>query len=45
MNTPHNRRIRQVDFKKIDFTQGDDLQRLPLDKDKAQDVPDVTPGG
>jgi choloylglycine hydrolase len=43
-HTPHNRRIRQVDLKKVDFTKAE-LQRLPLDKDKAQDILDVTPGG
>jgi choloylglycine hydrolase len=42
-HTQHNRRIRQVDLKKIDFAQGDTLQRLPLDQDKSQDILDVTP--
>lgn len=42
-HTQHNRRVRQVDLKKIDFAQGGDLQRLPLDQDKAQDILDVTP--
>ena len=43
-HTPHNRRIRQVDLKKVDFT-SDDLQRIPLDPEKVQDILDVTPGG
>lgn len=42
-HTQHNRRVRQVDMKKIDFSQGGDLQRLPLDRDKSQDILDVTP--
>lgn len=42
-HTPHNRRIRQVDLKKVDFTKAD-LQRLPLDPEKVQDILDVTPG-
>ncbi len=43
-HTQHNRRVRQVDFKKIDFGKPKDLVRLPLDKDKKQDIEDVTPG-
>jgi len=42
-HTQHNRRVRQVDLKKIDFSKGDDLQRLPLDAEKQQDIDDVTP--
>jgi len=42
-HTQHNRRVRQVDMKKIDFAKGDDLQRLPLDAIKAQDIEDMTP--
>lgn len=41
-HTMHNRRVRQVDFKKIDFT-AKDLLRLPLDKERQQDIEDVTP--
>lgn len=41
-HTMHNRRVRKVDLKKLDFA-GKDLVRLPLDKDKAQDIEDVTP--
>ena len=44
-HTQHNRRIRQVDLKKIDFTKSKNLVRLPLDKDKKQDIEDVTPNG
>ncbi len=43
-HTQHNRRVRQVDLKKIDFSKSGDLLRLPLDKDKQQDIADVTPG-
>jgi choloylglycine hydrolase len=42
-HTQHNRRVRMVDLKKIDFTQGHDLERQPLDKVKAEDMEDVTP--
>jgi choloylglycine hydrolase len=40
-HTQHNRRIRQVDLKKIDFTKPKQLIRIPLDKEKEQDVEDV----
>ncbi|MBX7164867.1 MAG: choloylglycine hydrolase family protein [Pirellulales bacterium] len=42
-HTQHNRRVRQVDLKKIDFAGLRDLVRLPLDKQKSQDIEDVTP--
>ncbi len=42
-HTQHNRRVRQVDLKKIDFSKGGDLIRLPLDKVKQQDISDITP--
>jgi choloylglycine hydrolase len=42
-HTQNNRRVRRVDLKKIDFTAGGDLLRLPLDKEKRQDYADVTP--
>ena len=42
-HTQHNRRVRQVDLKKVDFTRSNGLVHLPLDKDKAQDIDDVTP--
>lgn len=41
-HTQHNRRVRQVDLKRLDFT-AEDLVRLPLDKEKQQDIEDVTP--
>jgi choloylglycine hydrolase len=42
-HTQHNRRVRMVDLKKIDFASFSDIKRLPLDKVKAQDIEDVTP--
>ncbi|MEM8885355.1 MAG: choloylglycine hydrolase family protein [Planctomycetota bacterium] len=44
-HTQHNRRVRQVDLKKIDFTKGGGLVRMPLDRKKEQDIEDVTPKG
>jgi len=42
-HTQHNRRVRMVDLKRIDFSSFTDIKRLPLDKVKAQDIEDVTP--
>ena len=42
-HTQHNRRVRMVDLKKIDFTKQGEVVRLPLDKQKAQDIEDITP--
>ncbi len=44
-HTQHNRRIRRLDLKKIDFTTGAELTRMPMDKVKAQDFEDVLPTG
>ncbi len=41
-HTMHNRRVRQVDLTKIDFDAGA-ITRLPLDREKQQDIEDVTP--
>lgn len=41
-HTQHNRRLRKVDLKKLDFS-GSKIEHLPLDKKKEQDVEDVTP--
>jgi choloylglycine hydrolase len=43
-HTQHNRRVRQVDLKIINFDQPGGLRRLPLDPTKGQDILDVTPG-
>jgi choloylglycine hydrolase len=42
-HTQNNRRVRMVDLKKIDFAKTGELVRLPLDKQKSQDIEDVTP--
>jgi len=42
-HTMHNRRVRQVDLRAIDFSGSKDLTRLPLDQQKQQDIKDVTP--
>jgi choloylglycine hydrolase len=42
-HTQHNRRLRMVDLRKIDFTQPGEPTRLPLDKQKTQDIDDITP--
>ena len=39
----HNRRLRQVDLKKIDFSKPQTLVRMPLDQKKEQDIEIVTP--
>jgi choloylglycine hydrolase len=41
-HTQHNRKVRMVDLKNIDFSQKD-IVRIPLDKKKEQDIEDVTP--
>ena len=42
-HTQHNRRVREVDLKKIDFGSFNAIMRMPLDRVKAQDIEDVTP--
>lgn len=42
-HSQHNRRVRQVDLKKIDFTKSKDLVRRPLDAEKRQDIEEVSP--
>jgi choloylglycine hydrolase len=42
-HTMNNRRVRQVDLKKINFATLQNVVRLPLDPVKAQDIQDVTP--
>lgn len=42
-HTQHNRRVRMVDFKALDFAKINKLTRLPLDKERAQDIEDITP--
>jgi choloylglycine hydrolase len=42
-HTMNNRRIRQIDLKKIDFSDPTGLRHMPLDQVKSQDIADVTP--
>jgi choloylglycine hydrolase len=42
-HTQNNRRVRMVDFNKIDFDSMGDKVRFPLDRVRAQDLEDVTP--
>jgi choloylglycine hydrolase len=42
-HTQNNRRVRMVDLAKLDFTEGRGKIRFPLDKEKVQDIEDVTP--
>jgi len=42
-HTQHNRRVRMVDLKKINFGSISDIMRLPLDRTRTQDIEDVTP--
>ena len=42
-HTQHNRRVRMIDLKKIDFTSHHEISRFPMDKEKRQDIKDMTP--
>lgn len=42
-HTQHNRRVRMVDLKAIDFGAIGKLVRLPLDEEKREDLQDITP--
>lgn len=42
-HTQHNRRVRKVSLSGVDFS-GDEIRHIPLDREKAQDVLDLTPG-
>lgn len=42
-HTQHNRRVRQVDLKRVDFETPDQIIYIQLDKQKEQDIVDVTP--
>lgn len=44
-HTQHNRRVRMVDFSRIDFDSPQGTNRFPLDRAKTQDIEDVTPRG
>jgi choloylglycine hydrolase len=44
-HTQHNRRVRKLRITEIDFSKNPDtIVHLPLDKEKAQDYEDITPG-
>lgn len=42
-HTQNNRRLRMVDLTKVDFAEGREKVRFPLDKEKVQDIENVTP--
>lgn len=42
-HTAHNRRVRMVDLKRIDFSSVGQIRRMPMDRQPAQDIEDVTP--
>lgn len=42
-HTQHNRRVRKVDMSKIDFASMREQILIPLDKERVQDIEDVTP--
>ncbi len=42
-HTQHNRRVRMVELKKIDFGSFNDIKHMPLDKVRAEDIENVTP--
>jgi len=42
-HTQNNRRVRMVDLKRVDFSLSGEWLRIPMDKQKAQDIEDVTP--
>ncbi len=43
-HTQHNRRVRRLDLKEIDFSNmGNEIVHLPLDKKKKQDIENITP--
>jgi choloylglycine hydrolase len=42
-HTMNNRRVRQVDLKKVDFGKSKELVHLALDKEKKQDIEELKP--
>jgi choloylglycine hydrolase len=43
-HTQHNRQVRMVDLKRIDFSpRKEGIKRFPLDRQKSQNIEDVTP--
>jgi choloylglycine hydrolase len=43
-HTQNNRRVRMIDLNKVDFVGDGKLVRQPMDREKKQDIEDVTPG-
>ncbi len=43
-HTQHNRRVRKIELARVDFEKSREIIRRPLDKEKKQDIEDVTPG-
>jgi choloylglycine hydrolase len=43
-HTQHNRRVRMIDVKALDFDRIKEIMHAPLDKEKRQDIDDITPG-
>jgi choloylglycine hydrolase len=41
-HTQHNRRLRQVSLNGVDFS-GGEIRHIPLDREKTQDIEDLTP--
>jgi choloylglycine hydrolase len=41
-HTMNNLRVRQIDLNKLDF-EATNIVRIPLDREKSQDIDDVTP--
>ena len=44
-HTQHNRRVRRLDLKQVDFRPADGWHRIPLDRKPGQDFDEVTPPG
>lgn len=42
-HTQHNRRVRMVDLKRIDFSSGGGIVHLRMDRSPSQDIEDLTP--
>jgi choloylglycine hydrolase len=42
-HSQNNRRVRMLDLKRIDFGKSGEVIKLPLDKEKTQDIEDITP--
>lgn len=43
-HTAHNRRVRMVDMKRVGFSSAKGITHVPMDRERAQDIQDMTPG-